>query len=230
MWQLKIKGYDKNNIYGSKAINNKVSVVYYPSNHYIDKNKYYFIVVGFIDGSEENIKSFFTELKKDNKPSKNKRYVVKLEVEGNFFTCITCQHKKIESDKFVHLFYNPKFIHINPATISPDGLEEWNIIALGRKEIEKLIKISEKKYNAEVLSLKKVKLKNLGILSMLPTLTNRQKIAFDLAVSNRYYNYPRKTELNKLAQMMKISLSTYQEHLRKAEIKLLPFISKKYSS
>lgn len=221
MWQLKIKGFDKDNIYGIKAIKNKVSVNYYPFNYYIEKEKYYFIAVGLVKGSEENINSFFNDLKKDKQPNKKRRFVIRLEKEGNFFVCITCQYKGIELKKFVHLFYNPKFIHLSPAILRPDGYEEWGIASIDRKDIENLIKVSEKQYNGKVLSLKEIKLKNLGILKILPELTEKQKQAFDLAVDNRYYEYPRGIELEKLAKIMKISLSTYQEHLRKAEIKLL---------
>ena len=45
----------------------------------------------------------------------------------------------------------------------------------------------------------------------------------NLAIKHSYYDYPRKIELEKLADIMKISYSTYQAHLRKAEKKLLPF-------
>lgn len=228
MWLLKIRGFDKNNIYGVKTIKNNVSMNYYPINYYIEKNKYYFIAVGFIEGQENNIKAFFSDLRKDNKPSKNKRYVVRLEVEGNFFICVTCQSKSIELQKFVHLFYNPKLIYISPSIIDIDGYEERNMACIDKKEIEKLIKISEKKYNAEILSLKEIKLKNLGTLTILPNLTEKQKQAFILAIKNKYYEYPRKIELKKLAKIMNVSLSTYQEHLRKAEIRLLPFIAQKY--
>ena len=228
MWSLKIKGFDEGNIYGIKTLKNNVSMHYYPINYYFEKNKYFFIAAGFVEGSEENIKSFFRDLKKDNKPSKNKRWVVKLEVEGNFFTCITSQNKSLELKQFVHLFYNPKVIHIAPAVIDSKGYEERNMASIDRKEIEKLIKISEEKYDAKVLSLKETKIKNLGILSVLPNLTGKQKQAFLLAIENGYYEYPRQIELERLAKLMKISLSTFQEHLRKAELRLLPFVAQKY--
>jgi len=228
MWALKIRGFDKGNIYGSKTLKHQVSMQYYPINYYIEKSKYYFMAIGFVEGAEENINAFFKELKKDNKLSKNRRWVMKLETEGNFFICITCQNKSLEVKQFVRLFYNPKIIHLAPAVIDTRGYEERNMASINRKEIEKLIKISEKKYNAKVLSIKEMKIKNLGILSILPPLTEKQKRAYLLAVENGYYDYPRKIKLEKLAKLMKISLSTYQEHLRKAEFRLLPFISKKY--
>lgn len=228
MWVAKLKGYDAGNIYASRAFKYKVSMHYYPVNHYLKKNTYYFIAVGIVQGNENSVKDFFEDLNKEKKVSKHERYVVKLEVKGNFFVCITAQTQSEELKKFVHLFYNPKFIHIKPAVIDLDGYEEWSIAALERKDIEQLVKISKKKYNGRLLMLKETKLSNIGILSVLPEITDKQKKAFLSAVENDYYEYPRKIELEKLAAINKISLSTYQAHLRKAERKLLPFIAQKY--
>jgi len=228
MWVLKVRGYDEGNIYGSKTKKHKVVMHYYPLNYYLEKNIYYFIAVGLIEGEEKNIKEFFKDLKRDNKKSKNKRYVVHLEIDGNFFICITAQHKTIEVNKYIHFFYNPKIIHINPAVYDKEGYETWNIACLNRKEIDKLLKIGEKKYKAEILSFKEAKIKNIGILSILPEITEKQKKAFYLAYENGYYEYPRRIELKELAKLMKISLSTYQAHLRKAEKSLLTFIARKY--
>ncbi|OGJ20254.1 hypothetical protein A3K73_08280 [Candidatus Pacearchaeota archaeon RBG_13_36_9] len=228
MWIAKIKGFDKDNIYGAKAIKNKISIHYYPISHYFENNKYFFIAVGIVEGSEKNVQAFFKDLKRDNNPSKNNRWVVNLETEGNFFVCITAHQKSIELSRYVHLFYNPKFIHIDPAIINVNGEEEWNVASSQRRDIEKLIDIGEKKYHLKLLGLKETKMKNIGILTLLPMLTEKQKKAYLLAVENDYYDYPRKIELKKLSRLMKISLSTYQAHLRKAERQLLPFIARKY--
>lgn len=228
MWALRIRGYDENNIYGAKAIKHKISIHYYPFSHYLEKGKYYFIAIGFIEGLEKNINEFFKELLKDTKPSKNKRYVASLEIEENFFMCITAQSEGVEAEKHARFFYNPKFIHTSPAIIRADGYEEWNITSQSKEDIEKLADIARKYYRSEIMSLKKAKLNAIEVLSVLPDLTAKQKTAFKLAVDNGYYEYPRKTELEKLAKLMHVALSTYQAHLRKTERKLLPYLYKKY--
>jgi len=228
MWLLKTKGFDKENIYSSKTIKHKIIMRYYPLNCYLENKTYYFTAVGIVEGDPSNISAFFEDLRKDSKKSKNKRYVVRLEVNGNFFVCTTAQNKNAESENYVHFFYDQKFIHITPAVIDSNGYEEWNIAAIDRKDIEKGIKIGLKKYNAEILSFKKTKLKNFGVLSVLPELTDKQRQAFLLASARGYYEYPRKIGLEGLAKLMKISLSTYQAHLRKAEKHLLGFIAKRY--
>ncbi len=42
------------------------------------------------------------------------------------------------------------------------------------------------------------------------------------AYANNYYSYPRKISIEELAKIDKKATSTFQEHLRKAEIKILP--------
>lgn len=221
VWVAKLRGLDKTNIYGTKAARHKVSIHYYPANHYLEKGRFHFVAIGLVEGPEKNVSAFFEELGQDNKPCKDTRYVVKLEREGNFFVCVTAQSKTAEAQAYVRFFYNPKFIHIRPAVIRPDGHEEWNVASLEREDLEKLLKVGREKYRAELLSVRKTKIGNVGILSVLPNLTERQKTAFRLAAENGYYEYPRKIELSKLSRLMHISLSTYQAHLRKAEKGLL---------
>jgi predicted DNA binding protein len=228
MWTLKVKGFEKDNLFNSQAIKHKVSIHYYPLSHYLKNDFYYFTAVGIVEGNEKNVRAFFNDLKKENKKSKTKRYVVKLEINGNFYVCVSAQHKSVEAEKFVHLYYDPKIIHIDPAVIDSKGYETWNIAVMEKKDLEEPLRIGERKYNARISSLKETKLKNIGILSVLPEITERQKEAFLLAYENGYYEYPRQIELEKLAKKMNLALSTYQAHLRKAEKSFLGFIARKY--
>lgn len=224
MWIVKFRVFDEDNTYSTKTRKYKVNMHYYPVNYYIEKRIYYFIAIGILEGSESNKRKFFEALEKGKKISKVKRFVVNLEVQKDFFICITAQVRSVEFERFVHLYYNPKFIHIKPAIIKSDGWEEWEIATLNKKDIENLLKISVKRYKGKLLVLRKAKLSGIGILTILPKLTNRQNQALELAIENGYYEYPRQIELEKLAKLMKLSLSTYQAHLRKAEKKLLPFV------
>ena len=56
----------------------------------------------------------------------------------------------------------------------------------------------------------------------MPQLTEKQKRVFELAVEEGYYDIPKRTELKKLAKLVGISLATYQEHLKRAEAKIIP--------
>jgi predicted DNA binding protein len=52
-------------------------------------------------------------------------------------------------------------------------------------------------------------------------MTDRQLAALRLALENGYYEQPRGTSLRDLAAQTAVARSTYEEHLRKAENKLL---------
>nr|WP_272904676.1 helix-turn-helix domain-containing protein [Halobacterium sp. TGN-42-S1] len=52
-------------------------------------------------------------------------------------------------------------------------------------------------------------------------LTDRQLAALQLALECGYYEQPRRTSLRDLADRTSVARSTFEEHLRKAENKLL---------
>lgn len=93
-----------------------------------------------------------------------------------------------------------------------------------RKNLTNLFDICKKKFGGKLIYLKNSKLDNVFIPHIMPKLTEKQKEAFKSAIENEYYVFPRKTNLIKLSKLMKISRPTFEEHLRKAEIKLLRFM------
>jgi predicted DNA binding protein len=52
-------------------------------------------------------------------------------------------------------------------------------------------------------------------------ITDRQLAALQFALERGYYTQPRKTSLRELAEQTTVARSTFEEHLRKAENKLL---------
>ena len=58
----------------------------------------------------------------------------------------------------------------------------------------------------------------------IPKLTNKQRFAVELAIEKGYYEYPRKISVQELAKISKSPRSTFQEHLRKAESKLMKIL------
>jgi predicted DNA binding protein len=75
-----------------------------------------------------------------------------------------------------------------------------------------------------MLSLKQVDVPRMFTPQIMPTLTNKQLEAFKVASDQGYYEFPRKTNLHKLAGLTNIARPTFEEHLRKAEIKFLRFM------
>lgn len=220
MWISKFRVYDEEGVYSKIATKLKVEVYGYPLNYYFDKKYYYFVAIGFVSGDVKTKNKFIEELKKDKR-------VHKLEENDSFFVCITKETITKEAERFVHLFYNPLIIRLKPSIIYKDGWEENEIACFDRKIIEEIIHASEKKHKLKLSYIKQTKIKNIGILNIFPELSEKQKKAVELAVENGYYEYPRKTEVQKLAKLSNLSFSTFQEHLRRAEKKLIPFAVKK---
>ncbi|AFK19850.1 transcriptional regulator [Haloferax mediterranei ATCC 33500] len=114
------------------------------------------------------------------------------------------------------------FVHSAPGKIE-DGREYWDVRYTGtRSEIETALDAVRDSSNADI------KIARIGAVSggprevhQLETLTPRQREVFELARERGYYNWPRDTSTRKLAAALDISKTTFLEHLRKAEAKLL---------
>lgn len=227
MWISRFKVFDKDNVLSKILRKNKVRVDYYPVNNYVKNGRHFFIGIGIIQGSNSNIDNYFSDLDRLRHAKKGRRLDF-LERSGNFFTFITSHDASLEKKLFVRMAYDPEIIHYRPVIWHADGWEEAHVCAPSRDALQNMIKIGRKLYGLKLLELTERKLSNFGFLTVLPDVTEKQRHAINLAIENGYYEYPRKIELIKLAKIMKISLSTYQAHLRKAEKKLLPYIASQY--
>lgn len=211
MWVLKLKLDSSKQFMGKLAIKHKVSMTGYPLSYYKDKNYLYVISAGFIFGEEKNKRAAIREFKKSKE-------TVRFEQEGNFMINITKQ------PLFTEPVYNPEIIRPNPVIINKTGYHIWDLASFNRKVLEKVLDFSEKYLGAKVLKFREEKISNISFTSLLPELTDNQKKAMEIAINKGYYNYPKKIKMEELAKKMKISYSTYQAHLKKAESKLLPHI------
>jgi len=222
MWTAHFKVFDKENKIMKIVRKNKIIGRYYPVSHYIQNKRYYFISVGLIQGEKENKKAFFRDLLNLRHEKKGRRLEL-LEVEGDFFILIT-SHSIAEENKWaVSIAFNPRLLHFNPPTWHEDGWEEWNVASMERKELEKLIQLTETTYKLKLLEFKKKKITNFGFLTMLPEITEKQQKAIEFALKNGYYKYPRESNLDELAKKFGLAFSTFQAHIRKAENKIISF-------
>ena len=101
------------------------------------------------------------------------------------------------------------------APIEFDGPEEfWTIGSANRKNIKGLYKKLQSVGQTRLLFLREV---DFGMSE----LTQMQKKSLEFAISCGYYMWPRKTTATKLAKRLGISKTTFLEHLRKAEAKII---------
>jgi predicted DNA binding protein len=222
MWILKIRVKEEWNLYNGRTLKFKVRIHFYSHNYYVKNSKVYFVNSGIVVGNEKSKQMFFEDLKKD-------KQIEEIEINNDSFVSVYSEKEANGRINALKTVYNSKLIFLKPVIIDEEGFEEWEVASFDRKDLEDIIKQAEKLKKGEfkLVSFKEQKINNLMIESILPDLTEQQRKAFELALENNYYGYPRKVKLIDLAKIMKVSVSTFQFHLAKAEAKLMPFFSKK---
>lgn len=221
MWYLKFKVKHKDCIYSPLVEKFNLSILFYPQGYFVKKNKLFVSAVQTISGESKNVKKYINSLRKN-------RRVVKMEVFGNLI--FTLAKQKLDREGYM-VVYNPALFYPAPAYYSKDGFEVWEIASWNRTDLQDIVNVFKKKTKKfeqfNVLQFTRKDLTDLFVIQLLPKLTNKQKQALELAYSEGYYVFPKKTDLNKLAKLMRISKQTFQEHLKKAEAKLMPILLRK---
>ena len=114
-----------------------------------------------------------------------------------------------------------------PPTIHRHGWEHYTVIAFDEADVRALLGELEADRNIELLSKTAVEERTVPHSMLAPVdqlfenVTERQLAALRLALDEGYYEQPRGTSLRDLADKTSVARSTYEEHLRKAENKLL---------
>ncbi|MFH1752413.1 MAG: helix-turn-helix domain-containing protein [archaeon] len=208
MWTAKIK-LKHDCLLGNKCSKFNVSLQSTALSVYKEKGQDYSTSIHCMNGKPENLDKFIANLKKDKK-------VIKIErQENNFFLFEKAIHK-------VNKFYKPEIFFARPVLIDNKGFETWELAAWKKKELTSFIeKVIEEINNCQLLMISKLKAKDIFFPKLIPDLTKKQEETMNLALKEGYYKTPKKTSLRKLAEKNKVSLATFQQHLRKAEEKLL---------
>lgn len=214
LWVAKFKLKDDEDIYTPFCEKYKVEFFAFPYTNYTKNNKINLFVGGILSGSEENKKRFVEEIQKDKR--------VKSVEQHHDFILIHAQHPSSrEAKSAIKIFYNPKFIKAKPIHLATDGWEYWEVASLDRTSLNKIVKTAAKHYHGKLISLKKEEIKSIASLEFAPNLTEKQSEALQISYKEGYYKYPRKLTIPQLANLTQKSYSTFQEHLRKAENKLI---------
>ena len=217
MWIAKIKLFHETCIWspGTKKCN--MIDLFYKISEYKSGNHYYLVAAHILQGPEKNNQDYITFIKKDKR-------VCKAEVHGNFM--ITLARIKDKGDlKEYHAIYNPAIFHIKPVIVK-EGYEYWEVGCWEKAPLMEFIHVAIKRMHGELFYIHQHPLEDLQLPHLMPKLTKKQRRAIDLAIENGYYNIPRRIELKELAARMGVSLPTYQEHLRKAELNIIPNLIK----
>ena len=212
MWVLRLR-LRHDCIIGNRCNKFECRSLGYPLEYYSDKGKTYFLHLETLYGDKDNIKKFIQDLKKD-------KNVKNIEINNNslFFSYVS------DSSRMPSQAYVKKVFHVKPVIVDEKGNETWEVASWNRDNITEFImnirKTTKNLQFFKILKLEKNNLSGIHFPQVMPNMTENQKKALELAIEHEYYDYPRHIELRELAKMMKISLSTYREHLRIAERKM----------
>jgi predicted DNA binding protein len=215
MWIAKIKYQHDDCIITPKAVKNNIEIYATPGSSYTDdKYRYstgFLMLQGFVDGK----KGFIRDMKKDKR-------VTRVEVNKDLLIFV----EKLPKEKEEYsAFRSKEVMTVKPVYCDPkDGFEYWEICSWDKKHIDKFLKDVEKIGNAKLLHIKEMRLNDIYQFHLSPNLSEGQKEALELAMKKGYYEVPRKTDLDKLSKLMKISRQAFSERLRNAESKIIPFL------
>jgi predicted DNA binding protein len=113
-------------------------------------------------------------------------------------------------------------IPINPVRMA-HGYDIHSIVTTNFKDIKSILNSLE-----EIGEVKVTKIGSIDSSLNDSLLTEKQTDALRKAISFGYYSWPRQATLEELAKESSLSRRAYQEHLRKAESKIIPDLLKEY--
>ena len=209
MWVLKIEKTAENSFLAALAQRYGVSFSGYPINHHLEKDGILVNVAGFVEGTDTDVEKFARAVSRE-------KAIQHIAHNKNFILA------SLKLAPHVAVLYNPAIIFIEPAMYGKNGNE---LLHLGCWEKEPLMTVVEeykKRYDCKILMFTQKKIDTIGLINVHPDLTEKQRYALQLAVTNGYYDFPKRITLEKLSKIMKVSFSTYHAHLSKAESKFIP--------
>jgi predicted DNA binding protein len=213
MWVAKLNLKHEDCVIGKRCKRFNVISIGVPVNSYKENNNSYFSHFETLVGEEINVKKFIEDLKDDHS-------IHNLEVQGNsiFFVNEIPANQTIPTTHF-----NPKIFFIKPVVVDEKGYESWEIGSWNEELLRNfIVNLQKNHFEIKILKIQNEKINEIYFPQVMPFLTRGQKRALEIATRHGYYDFPRKSELKDLAQEAGISLSTFREHLRKAEKKIMP--------
>ncbi|MFH1770722.1 MAG: helix-turn-helix domain-containing protein [archaeon] len=161
----------------------------------------------------KNKEKYIESLKKD-------KDLVELERTGDTFFLVEKQKQKAGGA------YTGDILFIKPAVTDTEGVEHWEVASPKKESLMKYIEQTKKHMDMfKLIKMKREELSSIFFPRLLPEMTSLQKEIIELAINKGYYEIPKKIDIRKLANIKKISHSTFQEHLKKAEKKIIPSLT-----
>ncbi|MFC1648967.1 helix-turn-helix domain-containing protein [Nanoarchaeota archaeon] len=213
MWTAKFKIWHEECVIRPRCAKYKVTDFVYLLSWWIEKDKFYYTELHILQGSVENKRKFIQDFKKE------KSLVSIEQVKENFMTLNVMPAE----NQFYKAVFDPRIIYVKPVVQRTDGYEDWEMACWDKEPLMEITKVPA--FDVEIQYIKQQPLGDIFMKHISPNLSPKQKEAIELAVKEGYYEYPRKVELEELGKIAGVARQTYQEHLRKAEKKIIPFLT-----
>lgn len=169
--------------------------------------------MNIMQGTKKEKKEFIESLKKD-------KNVIKIEESKDTFFLLEKQKSKAGGAYTQDVFF------IKPVLIDDLGYEHWEVASLKKETLMRYINKTKKEMQEfRLLKITEEKTSDIFFPKLIPDLTPLQKEIIDIAIKKGYYEIPKKIDMRGLAKIKGISHSTFQEHLKKAEKKILPSLA-----
>ncbi|MBT3720153.1 hypothetical protein HN789_03445 [archaeon] len=192
-----------------KTLKYDVSATGIPVNAYEKNGKKLHSGMVFLHGKKEDKEKFIESLKHD-------KFIKDIDVKGNQVYVL------IEGEDAITHAFDASLFFTQPVLLKK-GYEYWELGSWNRESLIKFYNKVKKIASIEILRIKQ-EMPSVFIQHTIPKLTNKQRFAVELAIEKGYYEYPRKISVQELAKISKSPRSTFQEHLRKAESKLMKIL------
>ena len=128
----------------------------------------------------------------------------------------------IEGEDSIAEIFDKSLFFTQPVLMK-DGFEYWELGSWDKKQLVDFYNKTKKIATVELLKLKQ-EFPAVFIQKAVPKLTAKQRTALELALEFGYYKYPREISVEELAKRVKMPRTTFQEHLRKAEEKVMNLV------
>jgi len=199
-------------VFGNRCERFKVHTANISFGPYEKENHVFIKTIGTLYGKQEHIDKYMDSFNNDPK-------VVHFEREKNSYFVLEKRPKKETPGSN----YLQEMMYVKPVLVDENGLETWEFAAMRKDTLMDYFN-SLKEHglkDIKLLTLKETKITDIFFPRMFPHMTENQRDALELASKEGYYAYPRRIRLEDLSRISGISLSTFREHLRKAESKVL---------
>ena len=213
MWVAKLRLKHEDCAIGRRCKRFNVVSMGIPGNSYKEGDKAYYTHFETLVGDQDKVTRFIEDLKEDP-------LIHNVEVQGNSIFFV---NEALIQQKIPTITNNPKLFWVKPVMVDEKGYEDWYLGSWDEKALRDfVVELQKEHHDVKIEKIENKGLSDIDFPKVLPALTKGQKKALEIAKQHGYYDFPRKADLKELAAEAGISLSTFREHLRKAEKKVMP--------